>query len=554
MNPTSPIASDDPRAVTDPPLAPFVYGDGGVSENVKAGSRPADAARAAQAVRKSPAGAKDPDLVALRASASMASRQFAILWHPLISGMAASQDRENAAQWLVTRLLEMLPDHTVRFGWGDREDAKSGRSRRLVRLLDSRLGWLGADNSIYQSLKTRFEKSPGEEAETAIRWESANLVLELTPDASREKMDDAASVSESDASKRAQPFGMVWIRPPQETNDELQQFAAMVPSEVLTTTATVFFSRPVSGKLGRVASILARWWSRRGIVGIVVLSVLMLACIPVAYRIPASATVTAMNARRVAAPIDATLLVAHVQPGDHVTKGMPLLELDGRPLRIELEAINAEIAEATKDEDIGLAHGQIAQAQLAGLKRKSLLRRRDLISRRLNQLVVASPIDGVVIQGDLHHSLGTPLEMGQTLLEIAPTGSLEIELEIPEVEIGFVDTHAPVEFYFPAIGRVAYRSRVSSIWPSATIRDDENVFIAKTPMPTTEEASGSDHEASTEGNSALYGTESSVASTSFDSNLRVGMRGEAVVLGPTRPWVWKWVRIPLRKIGWVIGW
>jgi hypothetical protein len=44
-------------------------------------------------------------------------------------------------------------------------------------------------------------------------------------------------------------------------------------------------------------------------------------------------------------------------------------------------------------------------------------------------------------------------------------------------------------------------------------------------------------------------------SVSIDTDaLRVGMQGEAVLIGPTRPWIWKWVRLPIRRLGWVMGW
>jgi multidrug resistance efflux pump len=189
-----------------------------------------------------------------------------------------------------------------------------------------------------------------------------------------------------------------------------------------------------------------------------------------------------------------------------------------------LESVLAEIEEAQKDEDIALASGQIATAQLAGLRRKTLMRKAELLQDKLDQLDVASPIDGMVIQGDLTRSLGTPLEIGQTLMEIAPEGNVEIELELPESEIRFVEMNAPVELWFPALDGREFESRVRSVWPAATIRDDANVFVAIAELPNS------------------------------DAALRVGMRGEAVVIGPTYPWIWKWIRTPVKRLGWMIGW
>lgn len=445
-----------------------------------------------------------------------------LVWHPLLTAIAKAPDRASAAEVCVKQLSLALPEHTIRLGWAVQRVASPETSRwTLDRLIDSRLGWLGKDNSVYQSLAAGFAKTPDDAA--SVRWESANLLLEFRESAS--------------SNNRA----VLWIRPQRSDAEILRRFETSIPETVLMTTAAVFFSRPISGRWGRVAGAARRWWSRRASIGVATLLLMVIACIPSSYQIDAVATVTAMNARRVAAPIDATLMTVHKRPGDLVVTGEPLFELDGRPLRIELEALNAEIEETTKNEDISLANGEIAKAQLAGLRRQSLSRRRDLIVDRMDKLVVTSPIDGIVIQGDLQHSLGTPLEIGQTLLEIAPSDSVEVELEIPEVEIGYVEPDAEVKLWFPAVGNSDFRTHVQNIYPSATIRDDRNVFIAKAPMQSDQEEKGQSQKLST-------------GEIMKSTSLRVGMQGEAVVVGPMRPWIWKWIRLPIRRLGWVIGW
>lgn len=487
-------------------------------------------------------------------ASQLRTQQFAILWYPLITAMVSATDQNATAEACVKHFAEMLPDHTIRLGWASdsrNKDTNSGDEpttrRKLHRLYDSRLGWMGNDNTVYQALDLAFQKiAPAQER---IRWNSANLILEcVLPTTESTIMDGRTSQSRV----------MIWIRPPQSNEEELKRFAAVVPGELLSTIASIFFSRPVSGRWGKFLAFAKKWYARRASLGIAAIILMAIICIPTRYRIDARASVIAMNARMVASPIDATLLTAHVRPGDLVKQGQALLELDGRPLRIELEALTAEIDEATKDEDIALAGGEIAQAQLAGLRRQTLTRRRDLIADRLGKLIVTSPIDGVVIQGDLQHSLGTPLEIGQTLLEIAPSDSVEIELEVPEVEIGYVDQMTPVQLWFPAVGQTRFETTVAIVYPSATIREDENVFIAMTPMPGSNQSPRLD--AAREELSVREVSDRSVMPadaervTASASSLRVGMRGEAVLIGPTRPWIWKWVRVPIRRLGWILGW
>ncbi|MEO9935240.1 efflux RND transporter periplasmic adaptor subunit [Rhodopirellula bahusiensis] len=443
------------------------------------------------------------------------SKLFQSMWHTWLTEMASTKDRVCAAELLVQRLCAVLPEHTIRLGWG---------ARSLHRLHDGRLGWLGAENSIRQRYDAQWLASTVEAdtpvTESTSRWDNGTLVIDLVPDVEPTSDSSKAGQNVSAAVPRCQ----LWIRPPGADDFDAKVFQRMLTTDVMGLFAAIFLSRPAKDHWGRLASKLSKWWSRRGLIGIAVLVTLILTCIPMSYRTHAIATVTAMNGRMIASPIDATLLTTLVRPGDRVKAGQTLLQLDGRPLRIELESLLAEIDEAQKDEDIALASSQIASAQLAELRRKTLLRKAELLQDKLSKLDVVSPIDGVIIQGDLTRSLGTPLEIGQTLMEVAPEGNVEIELELPESEIGFVEMNGPVELWFPALDGEAFESNVRSVWPAATIRDDANVFVAIAELPNE------------------------------DASLRVGMRGEAVVLGPTYPWIWKWVRTPVRRLGWMIGW
>jgi multidrug resistance efflux pump len=227
--------------------------------------------------------------------------------------------------------------------------------------------------------------------------------------------------------------------------------------------------------------------------------------------------------RIIAAPFEATLEQASVRPGDQVEDGELLLTLDGRPLRLELEAVEAEIQQISKEHNAALANNRIAEAQQLTLKQKRLDRNRDLLVGRLANLEVTSPIDGVVISGDLEKYTGAPLERGQTLLEIAPLATVRVELEIPDYEIGYVKRGAMASVKLDAISGRSLELQVEDIYPSAELRNDENVFIA------------------------LVNVENQ------DGALRPGMLGKAIAYGPVRPRVWSWVRPVLEHGLWWMG-
>jgi multidrug resistance efflux pump len=248
-----------------------------------------------------------------------------------------------------------------------------------------------------------------------------------------------------------------------------------------------------------------------------------LAIWPVHYRVPCSARVETARQRIVATPFEAMLLSTKVQPGDQVQAGEVLVELDGRPLRLEREAIEAEIGQFVKEYNVALATRRIADAQQAALKEQHLRRQHELLTDRLGRLEVVSPIDGIVVSGDLEKFIGAPLERGQTLIEVSPLDTVIIEIEIPEYEIGYVSEGAATRVKLNAIGGKSIRAPLAEVFPASELRDDRNVFIGRIEVE----------------NSALQ--------------LRPGMRGQATTYGPLRPWIWSWIRGAIERGLWWIG-
>ena len=256
-----------------------------------------------------------------------------------------------------------------------------------------------------------------------------------------------------------------------------------------------------------------------------VMSLVFLAgiCYPVRYSVDCTAILEPVRERIVAAPFGAVLSDCHVRLGDQVRLNEVLVELDGRPLRLERESLQAESDQAKKEREMALASRRIADAQQAELKQKQLQRRIQLLDDRLARLQVRSPIDGIVVSGDLERFVGSPLETGQTLMEIAPLDRLSIEVEIPEMEIGYVSKDAPMRVRFAAAGGRSILANLASVSPAAEVRDDNNVFVGRMDL---------EHP---------------------DENLRPGMRGDATMYGPLRPFVWRIGRTAWERVLWWIG-
>lgn len=252
--------------------------------------------------------------------------------------------------------------------------------------------------------------------------------------------------------------------------------------------------------------------------------VLIAALIPVPYRIACTARIEPVRQRIVSAPFEATLLECMVQPGDSVAANQLLVVLDGRPLQLEMESLQADLQRASKQHDSALATGRIADAQLANLERRQLQGRIELLEQRLAGLEVHSPIDGVVVSGDLRQAVGSPVEMGKHLLEIAPLQRMTMEVELPERDIHYVRAGAAARVRLDAAATAPIDGRLQTVFPAAEVRDERNVFVGQWEVDNAKGA------------------------------LRPGMRGTAVVYGPRRPLVWplmRWIiESTLRGVGW----
>lgn len=411
----------------------------------------------------------------------------------LISGMSRAASRRDAAVCLTEMIAAKCKDCTIRCGIGD---------QRLSRVYDARLGWLAADSPVYQQIanewttpKRRAGDTP--EDQTSFRRPTIHRIEINLP----------------------HPHGSgrctIWIDAKTDLTDRLVWF-----SPICETVGAVLWSRPIASWPAVAGRIMAKFWSM-----ILAASVLLgvLAIWPVHYRVACNAVVETSEQRLVSTPFEATLQATNVKPGDTVTKGEVLLVLDGRPLRLEREAVLAEAQQAAKEQDVALASGRVAEAQQSGLKKQQLQRRYDLLTDRLNRLEVISPIDGVVVSGDLEKYVGSVLERGKTLMEIAPMDRMVIEVEIPEHEIGYIDQGADARIKIDAVGGKSIDATIENIYPAAELRDDQNVFVGRIPLPNQ------------------------------NLQLKPGMRGDAVAYGPLRPWIWSWIRSPVEKVLWWIG-
>ena len=187
--------------------------------------------------------------------------------------------------------------------------------------------------------------------------------------------------------------------------------------------------------------------------------------------------------RYVAAPFDARLLLSHVVIGQQIKQGDLLATLDGGELRSRLASIRAKLAQAEQRELAALSTGDHSKSEFERLEVEHLRREAELLESRQTNLEIRSPIDGVVVIGDLERTEGAPLSVGDNLFEIASLTQLIAEVAVPEQDILFVKDKMPVSIVMDAIPGSKFESKIQRIHLRNEIRDNASVFIAEAELP-----------------------------------------------------------------------
>jgi RND family efflux transporter MFP subunit len=237
-------------------------------------------------------------------------------------------------------------------------------------------------------------------------------------------------------------------------------------------------------------------------------SALVLLLEPVPSRLRVEGQLEPIQRRMIAAKGSGLLMESSVRPGDVVEKGQLLARLEERELRLREAELMATRERRLKRRDAlaGLAEADVAERQIAALELEETERQLDLIRFQLGQLKIQAPIAGVLLSGDLSRRLGSSIEKGDLLFELAPLDTMQVELRIPSREMSGLKVGMPVQLRLDPYPDREWQGEIRHIHGRSLSTDPDNPFLVQVPL-----------------------------SDIGDLPLRPGMQARAVILGETRP-------------------
>jgi len=216
--------------------------------------------------------------------------------------------------------------------------------------------------------------------------------------------------------------------------------------------------------------------SRRLLAAALLGTLLLLTFATGSYRVTADATLEGRVQRAVVAGIDGYVTEANARAGDLVSQGEVLGRLDDRDLMLERRKWAGRRAQLDEEYREALAGHDRAEVNIISARRAQAAAQLELVEENLLRTRLVVPFDGVVVRGDLSQSLGSPVERGDVLFEVAPLEGYRIILEVDERDVSDVAPGQPGRLTLSALPGQPLPLSVERVTPVAAAADGRNVF------------------------------------------------------------------------------
>jgi len=175
------------------------------------------------------------------------------------------------------------------------------------------------------------------------------------------------------------------------------------------------------------------------------------------------------------APFDGFVREAPVRAGFIVKQGQTLAVLDERDLLVERQRWLSEREQHLARYRDGLAKHERANANVALAQVREAEAQLALVEEKLSRATIVAPFDGVVVSGDLSQLLGSPVEQGKLLFEVAPLDAYRVILKVEDRDIRDVRVGQEGKLMLTGLAGEALAFAVHNI-SMAEAEDGRNVF------------------------------------------------------------------------------
>jgi len=194
------------------------------------------------------------------------------------------------------------------------------------------------------------------------------------------------------------------------------------------------------------------------------------------FRISANSVLEAKVRRMIIAPQQGYIAEAHARAGDFVHEGDLLATLEGKELRFEKQKWQSQLAQLVKEYRKALAGLDRSELAILNAKQTQAQAQLRLVEQQLERTILVAPFSGLVVKGDLSQELGSPVERGQVLYEVAPTNEYRVVLKIDDRDIGWINIEQKGKLKLSGIPDKSFNITIDRLTPVSSSEEGRNYF------------------------------------------------------------------------------
>jgi RND family efflux transporter MFP subunit len=202
------------------------------------------------------------------------------------------------------------------------------------------------------------------------------------------------------------------------------------------------------------------------------------------FRVTARAVLEGEIQRVVAAPISGYLLSSSVRAGDLIEKGQVVATLNDEELKLELTKLKGRLQKSRREYREAQSSRDLVNVRVIKEQINQINAEIQLAHQQLDSIRLTAPFDGVVIEGDLSQTLGSPVERGDALFKIAPLEGYRIILKVDESLISYVHQGQLGTLTLASLSQWDLPLKVERIISVAKAEDGANIFRVEASMPS----------------------------------------------------------------------
>ncbi|HLJ63306.1 MAG TPA: HlyD family efflux transporter periplasmic adaptor subunit [Stellaceae bacterium] len=194
------------------------------------------------------------------------------------------------------------------------------------------------------------------------------------------------------------------------------------------------------------------------------------------HTISAKTVIEGVVQRAVVAPFDGFIQKAPHRAGDAVHEGEVLATLEDKDLVLDRLKSMSEREKLVQKHREALATHERAQMVELQAEIHEAEAQLALVEEKLARTRLVAPIEGIVVSGDLSQMLGSPVEKGKTLFEVAPLEAYRIVVEVDERDLRYVEVGQKGRLAVAGLPSHPLDFSVEKITPVSEAREGRNYF------------------------------------------------------------------------------